>query len=136
MMAGEQAAHIRRCATELGNVQVFEYRRDVAAVLAGARAVVAMAGYCTVAEILASGRPALLVPRAFPRQEQLNRARHWAGEGRVALLEPQDLEPVALKNAITDLLHQPGSPPETLSGAEDAATILHETARARLAGRT
>ena len=57
------------------DAQVVEFRGDMDRVLAGARAVVGMAGYNTVAETLRARRPALLVPRARPSQEQLVRAR-------------------------------------------------------------
>ncbi len=102
-------------------------------VLAGARAVVAMAGYCTAAEILASGKPALLVPRTFPREEQLNRARLLAEAGRMQMLDPGRLHPDTLAAALASLLEQPPRPPERLGGADEAASILltHAASKAR-----
>jgi predicted glycosyltransferase len=101
-------------------------------VLAGARAVVAMAGYCTAAEILASGKPALLVPRTFPREEQLNRARLLSEAGRVQMLDPGRLDPATLATALASLLERPPRPPERLGGADAAARILlaHAASRA------
>ena len=43
--------------------------------IAGAKAVVAMGGYNTYCEILSFDKPALIVPRVAPREEQLIRAR-------------------------------------------------------------
>ncbi len=111
-----------RARAEGRDVRVFASRPDMPALLAGARAVVAMAGYCTVAEILASGTPALLVPRAFPREEQLNRARRLAAEDRVAMLHPDDLD--SLGAALGALLERPARPPAALPGAAEAAAIL------------
>jgi predicted glycosyltransferase len=93
-------------------------------VIAGAHAIVSMAGYCTVAEVLGSGLPALLVPRAFPREEQLNRARKWLAAGRVEMLDPANLEPQALSSAIARLLERDATAGEPLTGADDAAAVL------------
>jgi predicted glycosyltransferase len=125
MMAAEDVARLRDRAAGL-EVRVEEVRGDMDAVLAGARAVISMAGYCTVAEVLASGKPALLVPRTFPRVEQLNRAKRWAAAGRVELLEPDALEPELLADTIARLLERPPQPREPLTGAADAARILAE----------
>jgi predicted glycosyltransferase len=86
--------------------------------------VVAMAGYCTAAEILASGKPALLVPRAFPREEQLNRARLLSEAGRLQMLDPDELGPATLAAALASLLEQPARSPQQLTGADEAARIL------------
>jgi predicted glycosyltransferase len=130
MMAAEDVARLRDRAAGL-DVRVEEFRADMDAVLAGARAVIAMAGYCTVAEVLGSGRPALLVPRTFPREEQLNRARRWAAAGCVEMLDPQSLEPVGLSETISRLLDRPPGAGQPLTGAGDAAGILREAARRR-----
>jgi predicted glycosyltransferase len=126
MMAADEVGRLRERAMDL-DVRVEEARADMDAVLGGARAVISMAGYCTVAEVLASGKPALLVPRTFPRVEQLNRARRWADRGRVEMIEPDALEPGLLADAVERLLERPPSPGEPLSGAADAARILAET---------
>lgn len=82
---------------------------DGRAVLAGARAVVAMSGYSTVAEILGAGKPALLVPRTFPRVE---------------LLTPDSLEPGIFADAIDRLLEREPAPRAALTGAAEVAQIL------------
>jgi predicted glycosyltransferase len=123
LMPPDEVAELRARAVGL-DASVERSRPDMNAVLAGAHAVIAMAGYCTVAEILGSGRPALLVPRAFPREEQLNRARRWAAAGRVEMLEPDRLGATDLRSAIDRLLERPRQRGLPLSGAEDAARIL------------
>lgn len=69
-------------------IEVLDFTDDHDALLAESSAVIAMAGYNTVAEVLAAGIPALLVPRESPRVEQLLRASRLRELGLV------DLEPV------------------------------------------
>ena len=87
-----------------------------------------MAGYCTVSEVLASGKPALLIPRVFPREEQLNRARRLVAAGRVEMLLPNELAPIKVRDAIGELLKRQPTTPEPLTGAIDAANILTRAA--------
>jgi predicted glycosyltransferase len=129
MMGAQQVARLREQAAGI-DVRVEEFRPDMDALIAGAGAVVAMAGYCTVAEILNSGKPALLVPRTSPREEQLSRARRWAAMGRVAMLDPRSLEPERLGEALERLLERSPVVAEPLTGAGDAVTILLEAVAA------
>jgi predicted glycosyltransferase len=50
-----------------------------------------MAGYNSVCEVLATDRPALLVPRTHPRTEQLVRAQRLAELGAADMLPMQGL---------------------------------------------
>jgi predicted glycosyltransferase len=94
--------------------------------LAGARAVVGMAGYNTVAEVLRARRPALFVPRTRPGEEQLVRARAVAGLDGYAMLHPDDLAPETVRAAVGRLLEAPapGAPPDAFEGADRAAALL------------
>jgi predicted glycosyltransferase len=134
MLSPERVACLRKSAAGLV-ARIEEARSDMDAVVAGARAVVAMAGYGTLAEILGAGQPALLVPRTFPREEQLNRARRWAAAGRVEMLLPSELEPSRLGEAIARLVEQGPSVPEPLTGAGDAAVLLAQAATTLRAAR-
>jgi len=69
-----------------------------------AAAVIAMAGYNTVTEILASETPALLVPRETPRLEQFIRASGLKKAGAVDLLRVTDLSAAALEDRLTTML--------------------------------
>ena len=54
-----------------------------------------MGGYNTFCEILSFDKPALIVPRSVPRQEQLIRAERAVKLGLVSMLDPasdRDLE--------------------------------------------
>jgi predicted glycosyltransferase len=108
------------------DVQVVEFRGDMDRLLAGARAVVGMAGYNTVAEVLRARRPALLVPRTRPGEEQLVRARAVAELGSYAMLHPDELGPEAMRAAVGRLLElpPPDDPPDAYEGADRAAALL------------
>ena len=78
------------------DMEVRRFEPDLMPLLAGATRVVAMGGYNTVCEILRLGKPALIVPRVRPRQEQLVRAERFAALGLVDMLHPDRLSPAAL----------------------------------------
>ena len=50
-----------------------------------------MGGYNTFSAILSHQKPALIVPRVVPRQEQWIRARRLAAFGHVETIHPDDL---------------------------------------------
>lgn len=84
--------------------------------------VISMAGYNTVCEILASGSRAILVPRTYPRREQLMRAERLAARGRVTFLHPRSLSPYRLAREIEGSLAQSGRfIPESQAGGRIAA---------------
>ncbi|WP_251152243.1 glycosyltransferase [Cellulosimicrobium sp. Marseille-Q4280] len=80
-------AVLRRAALARPDLEVHAFVRDVVPLVEGARAVVTMGGYNSVCEVLASRRPALVVPRTRPRAEQLVRARRLAELGLVDVLD-------------------------------------------------
>lgn len=90
-LAEEEVRRVRRAAADRPRVQVMRFTRHGAAWLIGARAVVTMGGANTVAEILDTDVPALVVPRTTPRAEQLVRAQALAEQGYLAVLRPEDL---------------------------------------------
>jgi len=68
-----------------------------------------MGGYNTFCEILSFDKPALIVPRITPREEQLIRARRAAELGVIDMLLPAEAEdPARLAQA---LHHLPKRPP-------------------------
>lgn len=71
---------------------------DASGLIRRAAATVSMAGYNTVAETLATDVPALLVPREWPRREQLIRVQGLAAQGMVDLVREQDLTPERLSH--------------------------------------
>ena len=83
-----------------------------------------MAGYCTASEILASGKPSLMVPRAVPREEQLNRARRLAEAGRIDLLVPEELTAASMRAALDGLLAREPRGAKPLAGAAEVRQVL------------
>jgi predicted glycosyltransferase len=108
---------------------------DLAAAFAGADALVSMGGYNTLTEAAASGLPTVCVPRVVPRTEQLIRARAFARMELVRLIEPERLEPAALRTEIRfalqssrDRLGERARAELGLDGASQAARELRELA--------
>lgn len=73
---------------------------DGLATIRRASAVISMAGYNTVCEVMSTTTPALLVPRQAPRLEQLIRARALSAVDAVDVLESDDLTPGRLTDWI------------------------------------
>jgi predicted glycosyltransferase len=67
-----------------------------------------MGGYNTYCEILSFNKPALIVPRITPREEQLLRARRAAELGMVDMLLPeQSCDPAQMAAALRALPSRP-----------------------------
>jgi predicted glycosyltransferase len=112
-------------------LRLWEFRPDVERLIAGARAVVCMAGYNTVSELMRAQKPALLIPRVRPIQEQLMRARELAGRGLQDVLHPADLSPATMRDALERLLARP---PPSFSNADFGGTERTADLLAALAG--
>ncbi|PWD51526.1 glycosyl transferase family 28 [Serinibacter arcticus] len=94
-------------AARRSDLRVHTWREDLVRWYAGAAAVVAMGGYNTVCEVLATDRPLLVVPRTTPRAEQLVRAEAMARLGALAVCRPEDLGPEALTRELAALIAGP-----------------------------
>lgn len=124
MAAAERAALHARAAA-LPDARVVDAVPGLSGVVAGAAAVVAMAGYNTTCEILSFRRPAVLVPRTWPRQEQLLRAAALERRGVVRMVAPDTLTPARLRDALAAALASP--PPAgriDLGGLDRVAAAL------------
>lgn len=89
------------------DVTVLGFVHDVPDVVDRATASVAMGGYNTVCELLASGQPTLLVPRTTPRREQAVRAARLENAGLVDVLTPQTLTPDHLSRWFASAVTRP-----------------------------
>jgi predicted glycosyltransferase len=134
LMAVAERERLKELSSGLGIV-VCELRSDMEYVIAGARAIVSMAGYNTVSELMRARKPALLVPRTGPSEEQLIRARGLAGAGLQDMMHPADLTPGSLRDALDRLLQRvpPQNLPAHYGGTERAAEILVELAQSAAA---
>ncbi|WP_432562356.1 glycosyltransferase family protein [Kineococcus sp. SYSU DK003] len=99
-------ADLDRAAGEREDLHVVPFTDSFPDWAAQADAVVCMGGYNTVAEVLATPTPALVVPRTRPRREQLVRARAMASHGLLDVLEAPDA--AALGHWIARALTAPG----------------------------
>ncbi|MFV2054254.1 glycosyltransferase family protein [Aliiroseovarius sp. YM-037] len=114
---------------KIPQIEVIEFDNHMEGLIAGASAVVAMGGYNTFCEILSFDKPALIVPRMRPREEQLIRARRAAELDLVEMLLPGEAaEPLRLAAALKKL---PGrNPPSksasaiTLEGLPHISTLV------------
>lgn len=98
--------------------------------LARSSAVVGMAGYNTVCDILSWRRPAVLVPREGPSAEQRIRAGILAARGLARVLPLSSCTPEALAGMLQEVVQDPAPYPEDavpdLGGADAAAAALLE----------
>ena len=120
------------------DVFLSRFRADMPATIAGARAIVTMAGYNTVCEMARARTPALIVPRVQPREEQLIRARGLVAADAADMIHPADLTPATMRRALDRLLARPRPQftAEHHDGALRTASILSalaETTRDRTA---
>ncbi|MFK5635283.1 glycosyltransferase family protein [Ornithinimicrobium sp. LYQ103] len=69
---------------------------DAAGLIRSAAASISMAGYNTTTETIATSVPALLVPREWPRTEQVIRAEGLAEQGAADVLRHTDLSPARI----------------------------------------
>nr|NIV75089.1 glycosyltransferase [Gammaproteobacteria bacterium]NIW86411.1 glycosyltransferase [Gammaproteobacteria bacterium] len=79
-------------------------RDDVLELLGRASAVVTMAGYNSLCEVLAARKKALVVPRAGPSQEQRIRCQLFSERNLIRVLDPNDLEPARMAQELEALL--------------------------------
>lgn len=92
--------------------RVIDFYRDPIQLLIDADAVVSMAGYNTISEILSLNKPSFVVPRTEPRLEQKIRAQRLEGLGLVTMCLPDKLSTSAIEtwlgqsnNTITPTTH-------------------------------
>lgn len=125
------------------DVTIRDYVPGLRTHIAAAAAVVSMCGYNTAAELMATGTPAVVVPRTWrygeharkkaagEEWEQLMRARALSAGGVVELLEPDELEPERLAERVRAVLargRRTGGPPAGLDGLAAVRERLLELA--------
>jgi len=102
LMSPRKRKRLLAWADRLEGASVLEYFQDIPGLCHSADFVVAMGGYNTICELAYAGASALIVPRTFPRREQLLRARRLAERGVVRLLLPEAAAPAALIREVLD----------------------------------
>lgn len=91
-----------------GRVTAVGFESQIENLIAGALGIVAMGGYNTFCEILSFDKPAVVVPRTFPRKEQFIRASRAENLSLVRMLDEErdGFTPDAMIRAIRDLPDQ------------------------------
>jgi predicted glycosyltransferase len=138
-MPSEQRNILKRSAQRHSCLEVIEFDNRMEDLIANAKAIVAMGGYNTYCEILSFDKPALIIPRMVPRQEQLIRAMRATELGLVAMLHPDhSSDGNRLSAAIGDLLsRQPPSvtaPHFRLDGLSNLSSVMNEWLNSRRPG--
>ncbi len=124
-MPDEDVKALKRRAAGLAMTEIRRKIRGRSRV-AQADLVVSMAGYNTTVELLNAGTPALLIPRSGPSAEQRTRAELFAGRDWVRSLDPDDLRPDLVADAVCSSLTEeltPRTQPH-LNGRESAVAHL------------
>lgn len=131
----EMSARARLAALAPPGAEVRSFVSDLPARLLAARLSVSQAGYNTVADLLVTGCPAVLVPFARGGEtEQTRRAEAMARGGRAILAPEAGLTPAVMEGAIAAGLALPRpAAGRGLDGAARAAALLLE--RLASAGR-
>ncbi|WP_198670455.1 glycosyltransferase family protein [Oceanicella sp. SM1341] len=131
-MAPDSRSEFDRRAAKLGSrIRVLSFDSRLERWLSEARGVVAMGGYNTFCEILTLDKPAVIMPRVNPRQEQLIRASAAERLGLVRMLYgPRDGEgPEVMAAAIAALRDQPAPASRALPGMLDGLEIIKRRVR-------
>jgi len=81
-------------------VRVIEFTSDFLSYINAADLVVSMGGYNTVCEILSLRKPSIIIPRVFPRLEQLLRAERMERLGLIKMIHPESLTPEVLRRKV------------------------------------
>jgi predicted glycosyltransferase len=139
-MAAEARAEFHRIAETIPRIEMIEFDNRTEELIAGARAVVAMGGYNTYCEILSFDKPALIVPRTAPREEQLLRARRASELGLVEMLLPEEAaDPARMAAALTALPTHPrpsqGAKELRMEGLPNIVRIVAAQLRSRRRGQ-
>ncbi|MDQ0559998.1 putative glycosyltransferase [Rhizobium mesoamericanum] len=116
MPAAERAKLVAK-GSRIPYIEVIEFDNHMEELILGATGVVAMGGYNTYCEILSFDKPALIVPRVKPREEQLLRAKRASELGLIDMLLPdQSANPTVMSEALKRL-------PERLPPSKSGCTL-------------
>ena len=116
MPPAEQQDFHERCDV-LADVEIISFDSHIELLMKKSIAIVAMGGYNTFCEILTLDKPALIVPRSVPRQEQLIRAERAVKLGLASMLDPAKERDVDLMiEALQSLPAQPKPSVANVSG--------------------
>lgn len=123
LMSASRRAELVVRAAALPDVEIVEFTDNMRQMIASASGVVSMAGYNTVVEELASGTPAMLVPRTDPRIEQDIRARRLGPHTNLERCPADQLTPARVASFVDRI----GTPPRLRSSFSGRVRPLPRT---------
>lgn len=91
-MPARERRRLMRSSASMPKIGIIEFDNRMEELIANSSAVVAMGGYNTYCEILSFDKPAVIVPRLRPREEQLVRARRAAELGLAQMVLPEEAQ--------------------------------------------
>ncbi|MEM9923631.1 MAG: glycosyltransferase [Cyanobacteria bacterium P01_D01_bin.50] len=109
-MPTKHKQELYKAAAKYPQVQIREFSNDFMSYVSAADAVVSMGGYNTVCDIISGAKPAVIVPRIKPSQEQLIRSQRMQDLGLLNSIHPENLTPQALMTQLFQVLENPSSP--------------------------
>ena len=134
LMPASDRQRVVAATQHMPSVVVVDHLREPAAVAAGARCVVTRGGYNSLCELVRGGVPTIVVPRTWPRREQLLRAEAFESRGLVRRVDEDgpDLEG-RLAEAVVGLTASPPAPTVRidLEGRRRVAAALRRVAGER-----
>jgi predicted glycosyltransferase len=131
LMATAERERVVAATEGLPSVVVVDHLREPAAVAAGARCVVTRGGYNSLCELVRGGVPTIVVPRVWPRREQLLRAEAFESRGLVSRVDEDgpDLEGRLAEAVAALTVRRPSSGVRLdLDGRRRVATALRRVA--------
>jgi predicted glycosyltransferase len=121
-----------RCES-LRGVEIITFDTNIELLMEQAMGIVAMGGYNTFCEILSLDKPALIVPRSVPRQEQTIRANRAVALGLVSMLHPDHgRDPAKMAAALHRLPDQKPPSANAIPGMLDGHDNVADLVRQRL----
>lgn len=103
-MPEAQRKQLQQQAAADSRIRFCEFAGDMLSLMAASDVIVSMGGYNTVCEILSLKKPAIVVPRAQPTEEQWIRADRMSRLGYFNMLHPDELTPQRLRSELLEVL--------------------------------
>ena len=104
-LASERLRQIYALARSCAAVRVVDFVDDMMSYMNSADAVISMAGYNTICELLTLGKRTIVIPRVKPVEEQRIRAERMAHVPFFRPILPDALTPELLANVLLEQLH-------------------------------
>ncbi|NJM20148.1 MAG: glycosyltransferase [Richelia sp. RM2_1_2] len=109
-MPKAQKEELYKFAAKYPQVKMREFTDDLMSYVSAADVVVSMGGYNTICEILSAAKPAIIVPRINPSQEQLIRSERMNYLGLLRSVNPELLTSRTLMTQLLKVLDNPQKP--------------------------